>query len=120
MTTEVMTTETGTTETRTTGERCREIWRRCFLGVMFLLACTSLSRPAPAADDKVVLVVTADASDYILAAGGTIAKMIDDGATAYLVRVTNDDKDSWGLSAEETAVRTRRESEQAAEIHGFE
>ena len=120
MTTEVMTTERGTTEIRTTGERCREIWRRCFLGVLFLLACTGLSRPAPGADGEVVLVVTADASDYILAAGGTIAKMIDDGATAYLVRVTNDDKDSWGLNAEETAVRTRRESEQAATILGIE
>ena len=72
-----------------------------------------------AADKKIVLVVTADASDYILAAGGTIAGMIEDGAEAYLVRVTNDDKDSWDLTPEETARRTREESEKAAKILGF-
>ena len=72
-----------------------------------------------AADSKVILVVTADASDYILAAGGTIAGMIEDGAEAYLVRVTNDDKDSWELTPEETARRVRDESETAAKILGF-
>lgn len=77
------------------------------------------SSPAAAADKKVVLVITADASDYILAAGGTIAKMLDAGAEGYLVRVTNDDKDSWDLTPEETARRTREESEQAAKILGF-
>jgi len=75
--------------------------------------------PAQADDDKVVLVITADASDYVLAAGGTIAKILDDGATGYLVRVTNDDKDSWKLTPEETARRTREESEKAAKILGF-
>lgn len=77
------------------------------------------SAPALAEDGKVVLVITADASDYVLAAGGTIAKMLDDGATGYLVRVTNDDKDSWELTPEETAGRTREESEKAARILGF-
>ena len=68
---------------------------------------------------KVVLVVTADAGDYILAAGGTIAGMIDGGATAYLIRVTNDEKDSWDLSTEEAARRTSDESRQAANILGI-
>jgi LmbE family N-acetylglucosaminyl deacetylase len=78
--------------------------------------------PAPraaAAEGKVILVITADASDYVLAAGGTVAKMVEDGATAYLVRMTNDDKDSWDLSPEETALRTRRESEEAAKVLGI-
>ena len=78
-----------------------------------------MSPAAAGAEKKVVLVVTADASDYVLAAGGTIAAMIDDGADAYLVRVTNDDKDSWDLTPEETARRTREESEKAAKILGF-
>ena len=47
------------------------------------------------------------------------ARLLDDGATGYLVRVTNDDKDSWELTAEETARRTREESEKAAKILGF-
>ena len=74
---------------------------------------------AQEADQKVVLVITADAGDYILAASGTITKMLENGAEGYLVRVTNDDKDSWDLTPEETARRTREESEQAAKILGF-
>jgi LmbE family N-acetylglucosaminyl deacetylase len=68
---------------------------------------------------KVVLVITADQSDYLLAAGGTIAAMIGQGDTVHLVRVTNDDKDSWDLSPEETARRARVESEEAARILGI-
>jgi len=96
-------------------------WKRHF---SMILLCASLllvfgAGTAPAADQKVVLVITADASDYILAAGGTIARLLDEGAEGYLVRVTNDDKDSWDLSPEETARRTREESETAAKILGF-
>jgi LmbE family N-acetylglucosaminyl deacetylase len=83
------------------------------LGCVLLLAAGLARGQSP-----VVLVVTADASDYLLSAGGTIAGMIDKGATAYLIRVTNDEKDSWDLSPEETARRTRAESEQAARILG--
>jgi LmbE family N-acetylglucosaminyl deacetylase len=84
---------------------------RLVLGFLLALAARAQS--------PVVLVVTADASDYLLSAGGTIAGMIDKGATAYLIRVSNDEKDSWDLSPEETARRTRAESEQAARILGF-
>ena len=45
-----------------------------------LLFLSGFGLPAEADEHKAVLVVTADASDYILAAGGTIAKMLDDGA----------------------------------------
>ena len=69
---------------------------------------------------KTILVVTADASDYVLAAGGTIGSMIERGDRAILLRVTNDDKDSWNLVPEETARRTREESEAAAKILGIE
>src|SRR5436309_4764045 len=77
----------------------------------------SISGMAPA-QDRVVLVVTADASDFLLAAGGTIAGMIDKRASAYVIRVTNDEKDSWDLTPEETARRTRAESEEAGRILG--
>jgi LmbE family N-acetylglucosaminyl deacetylase len=85
------------------------------LSVLLLSGVASAREP----DKKVVLVITADASDYILAAGGTIAAMLGEDAEGYLVRVTNDDKDSWDLTPEETARRTREESEQAAKILGF-
>lgn len=74
--------------------------------------------PVSCAQSPVVLVITADAGDYLLAAGGTVAEMISKGATAYVIRVTNDEKDSWDLKPEETALRTRSESEEAGRILG--
>src|SRR5262245_40862122 len=70
-------------------------------------------------DAQKVLVVTADASNYILAAGGTIAGMAAKGAEITLVRVTNDEKDSYNLPPDETARRTRLESEEAARALGI-
>src|SRR5258708_1987324 len=74
---------------------------------------------ASIASAKTVLVVTADASDFVLSAGGSIAAMVDKGDRAILLRVTNDGKDSWNLSPEETALRTKGEVEQAAKILGI-
>lgn len=73
---------------------------------------------AAACQGQTVLVVTADASDYLLSAGGTLAAMIDKGASVYVLRVTNDEKDSWNLSPEETARQVRLESEEAGKILG--
>jgi LmbE family N-acetylglucosaminyl deacetylase len=67
---------------------------------------------------QVVLAVSADTENYLLSAGGTIAGMIDKGAVAYVVRVTNDEKYAWELSPEEAASRIRAESEKAGAILG--
>jgi LmbE family N-acetylglucosaminyl deacetylase len=85
--------------------------------IAFALAWSCMA-PGACGQSPVVLVVTADAGDYLLAAGGTIAGMIRNGATAYVIRVTNDEKDSWDLKPEETALRTRAESEDAGRILG--
>ncbi len=69
---------------------------------------------------KTVLIVTADAADYIWAAGGTIANMTANGDKAIVLRVGNDDKNSWNLSPEESARRSAQESEEAAKILGIE
>lgn len=71
------------------------------------------------AQPPVVLVITADSSDFVLAAGGTIAAMVDKGATAHVIRVTNDEKEAWELAPEQAAVRNRSECEQAARILGL-
>jgi len=85
------------------------------LALALVFSCLA---PRMWAENPVVLVVTADAGDYLLAAGGTVAKLIGNGATAYVIRVTNDEKDSWELKPEETALRTRTESEAAGRILG--
>lgn len=88
--------------------------RLLWLSILFASALCGQS------DRKVVLVITADQTDWLLAAGGTVAAMADAGAEAHLVRVCNDDKDSWDLSPEETALRAARESEAAAKALGVE
>ena len=95
-------------------------WRAATCLAAVLLTAGLCAQPQPAAGNRVVLVITADANDYILAAGGAIAAMIEDGATAYLIRTTNDEKESWELSPEETARRYSEESEQAARILGIQ
>ena len=65
-----------------------------------------------------VLVITSDAANYVLHAGGTVAKMVEAGMDAVVIRIGNDEKDSWDLPPDETALRTRRESEAAANILG--
>jgi LmbE family N-acetylglucosaminyl deacetylase len=72
-----------------------------------------------AASPKSVLVVASDAG-WLECAGGTVAKLIGEGASAILVRVGNDEKDSWGLTPEETAFRNRTECEAAAKLLGIQ
>ncbi len=89
--------------------------RREFLAVATMATAAVL--PAQPAG-KVVLIVAADASWFSHAAG-TVAKMIGEGAAAQLVRIGNDEKESWGLSPEETAFRNRTECEAAAKLLGI-
>lgn len=72
-----------------------------------------------AAREPGVLVISAGAEDYLLAAAGTLAGMIDRGAAVTVIRVTNDEKNSWNLTSEEAAVRSRNESESAASVLGI-
>lgn len=67
---------------------------------------------------RTALVVAADQTDWVLAAGGTIAKLAEDGVKVHLLRVANDEKDAWELSPEEAALRARKENETAAKILG--
>jgi LmbE family N-acetylglucosaminyl deacetylase len=66
-----------------------------------------------------LVVITAHADDFTGFAGGTIAKMIDDGYSAHLIRVTNDEKDSYDLDAGETSHRNTVEMRAAADVIGI-
>jgi LmbE family N-acetylglucosaminyl deacetylase len=84
------------------------------LWISLALATTLSAQPAA----RTALVVTADQTDWVLAAGGTIARLADEGVKVHLLRVGNDEKESWSLSPEETALNARQESEAAAKILG--
>lgn len=82
------------------------------------LALWFLLFPALLAGKKLV-VISPHGDDFVIYAGGTIAKMAAAGDEIYLVRVTNDEKHSMGISTEETRVRATAEVEKAAKILGI-
>lgn len=79
----------------------------------------TLALAASLSAQRAALVVASDQTDWLWAAGGTIAAMADDGVNVHLVRVANDEKESWDLSPEATALRAREENEAAAKILGI-
>jgi LmbE family N-acetylglucosaminyl deacetylase len=81
------------------------------------LACVA-ALAAAAAAGKTLVVVTAHADDFSIFAGGTIAKLTDAGYTAYVIRVTEDEKDGV-TSAPENSARNGREIRDAARILGI-
>jgi LmbE family N-acetylglucosaminyl deacetylase len=68
---------------------------------------------------RTMVIVTAHADDFTILAGGTIARMIDEGYTAHVIRVTNDEKDSHDLGPGETSHRNTVEMRKAADIIGI-
>jgi LmbE family N-acetylglucosaminyl deacetylase len=86
--------------------------------IAIFLALLAWPAAAQTGGKPVVLVITADAADYLLAAGATIAGLVEQGADAYVIRVANDEKDAWDLPPEEAARRARAESEEAGRILG--
>jgi LmbE family N-acetylglucosaminyl deacetylase len=69
---------------------------------------------------RTMAVVTAHADDFTIFAGGTIARMIREGYTAHLIRITNDEKDSQDLSLGETILRNAEEVRKAADVIGIQ
>lgn len=68
--------------------------------------------------NRTVMVISPHADDAAAFCGGTLASLADRGARILLVRVTDDRKDSIGLSIEQTINRNRDELARAAEILG--
>ena len=84
-----------------------------------------LERPATGQPHKgkVLLALQAHSDDIALSAAGTVAKLIEEGYTGYLVRATNDDMgDAPGLgtpgSIGENALHNERDNEEIARILG--
>jgi len=84
-----------------------------------------LERPATGQPHKgkVLLALQAHSDDIPLSAAGTVAKLIEEGYTGYLVRATNDDMgDAPGLgtvgSIGENALHNERDNEEIARVLG--
>jgi LmbE family N-acetylglucosaminyl deacetylase len=78
----------------------------------------SLSRAATW-KDKVIVVVSPHARDYVQAVGGTLIKAARQGAQIYLVRVTDDERHGGELPRVEARTKLAEETRQAARLLGI-
>lgn len=68
---------------------------------------------------KVLAAIQAHADDIPFYCGGTVAKLIDEGYTAYLIQTTNDEKCGPTHSIGETILSNEREVDELARVMGF-
>ena len=80
-----------------------------------------IERPSPGRPHagRVLAAVQAHADDIPLFCGGTVAKLVDEGYTAYLIQTTNDDKCGPTPSVGETILANEREVADLARVLGF-
>jgi LmbE family N-acetylglucosaminyl deacetylase len=76
------------------------------------------ARPGRPDAGKVLLAVQPHADDIPLFAAGTVAKLLDEGYTGHLVRVTNDDMAGPGTIGE-TVLANERDNAEVARVLGL-
>src|SRR5215510_9076724 len=59
---------------------------------------------------KVLALITPHLDDGPIFAAGTIAKLLKEGYTGYLIRTSNDEKDSFDLTLGETVLANERDT----------
>lgn len=67
---------------------------------------------------KTLVAITAGGGDYIMGAGGTIAKFVAEGYRAFVIQAGNDEKNSVGLGPAETRLANNTDAEKAARLLG--
>jgi LmbE family N-acetylglucosaminyl deacetylase len=68
---------------------------------------------------KVLATVAPHSDDHPILAGGTIAKLIAEGYTGYLIRTSNDEKDSYNLTLGQTVAANETDNEAMAKALGI-
>ncbi|HYM10248.1 MAG TPA: PIG-L family deacetylase [Bryobacterales bacterium] len=98
--------------------------RRSFLTSTLAARAALAQSPAPPSSDvvieraatgqphagKVLALIEPHLDDGPIFAGGTIAKLLHEGYTGYLIRTSNDEKDSLDLTLGETVLANERDS----------
>jgi LmbE family N-acetylglucosaminyl deacetylase len=84
-------------------------------------ASVTIERSVPGRphDGKVLALVTPHLDDGPIFAFGTIAKLLGEGYTGYLIRTSNDEKDSYDLSVGETVLANERDSRALVQVTGL-
>ncbi len=70
-------------------------------------------------EGKILAVIQPHCDDIAYFAAGTVAKLINEGYTAYLIRTTNDDAAGAGNSPGERVLNNERSNEAFARVMGF-
>lgn len=68
---------------------------------------------------KVLATIAPHSDDHSILAGGTIAKLIAEGYTGYLIRTSNDEMDSYNLSVGETVAANESDNQRMAKVLGI-
>ena len=68
---------------------------------------------------KVLATIAPHSDDHSILAGGTIAKLIAEGYTGYLIRTSNDEKDSFDLSVGQTIAANESDNQKMAGVLGI-
>ncbi len=68
---------------------------------------------------KVLAAIQPHSDDLPLFAGGTVAKLIDEGYTGYLIRMTNDEKAGAGATTGEVILNNERDNDEVARVLGL-
>lgn len=68
---------------------------------------------------KVLAAIQPHCDDIPIFAGGTVAKLIQEGYTGYLIRTTNDDHAGRGASQGEVILNNEKDNEKVADILGL-
>ncbi|MGD9720655.1 MAG: PIG-L deacetylase family protein [Pirellulales bacterium] len=69
---------------------------------------------------KVLATIAPHSDDHSILAGGTIAKLIAEGYTGYLIRTSNDEKDSYDLSPGQTVAANEADNQAMAKALGIQ
>lgn len=68
---------------------------------------------------KVLATIAPHSDDHSILAGGAIAKLISEGYTGYLIRTSNDEKDSFDSSLGQTTAANEADNEAMAKVLGI-
>jgi len=81
-----------------------------------------IERPQPGRphQGKVLAAIQPHSDDIPLFAGGTVAKLMDEGYKGYLIRTTNDEKAGRGETLGESIVNDEIDNKKVAEAYGME
>jgi LmbE family N-acetylglucosaminyl deacetylase len=89
-------------------------WTALLAALAALVPFTPAAAAADPPEPNAVLVVTASARDYLFGAGGTLAKMIEEGRPVYVLQFGSDEKDSIQLGPAAARLANNEEGERAA------